>query len=220
MKMGKLFDKNHLIGFTIFLITMGSFWAISSRGLIEAVFLPAAGLTLLGLLFVLYFIRSVIAVPLSPITVFVGYQYGFPLGVGIGIAGGTLSCLLPYFLGRYIRTPVGIIGGFSKRTDTFVEIAGSLRSVLAARVSPVPTDVVSYGAGLSNIHFSNYLIGTMIGLIPWTFSLVLLGDSLQQFTLDEVSVSIQLIGSMILITILILSPAVYRWMDDSIIGRG
>ena len=51
--------------------------------------------------------------------------------------------------------------------------------IAAARVIPViPFDAVSYIAGVSNITFIDYLIGSLIGEFPGAFVLTMLGSNL------------------------------------------
>ena len=53
--------------------------------------------------------------------------------------------------------------------------------IAAARVIPViPFDAVSYIAGISNITFIDYLIGSLIGEFPGAFILTMLGSNLSR----------------------------------------
>jgi uncharacterized membrane protein YdjX (TVP38/TMEM64 family) len=216
MKIESILDRNHVIGLLIGAITLGGFIFLPSNNILQSIYLNNSGATLLGLLSILYFMRSIIAIPLSPITVFIGYHYGFPKGIVIGLSGSTLSCFIPYLIGRYIRTQDGIIGFILYHSEKIVDVTGTVRGVLAARISPLPTDAISYGAGLTDVPLTDYLIGTIIGLLPWTVTLVLFGDSLQDLVLDNIRLEPQLLISMALIGFLLILPSLYKWSKENI----
>jgi len=215
MNLKSLFDKNHVIGYITAVITLSFLYFLSSQNLLQSVYGSVDGVALIVILVGVYVLRSILAIPLSILTVFVGYRYGIFIGFGIGVVGATISCVPPYFIGRYIQTSNGLIGFLYTYGESIVNVTGSFRGVVAARVSPIPTDAVSYGAGISDIDFPGYISGTIIGLIPWNIALALLGDSLEELELSNVEPSQQLIFSMTLVAVLVLAPPVYQWLSKN-----
>ena len=67
------------------------------------------------------------------------------------------------------------------RLKTFDDSAAEhgIQVMLFLRLVPLfPFNVLNYAAGLSKIRFMDYLIGTLVGIIPGTFAYVYLGSSL------------------------------------------
>ena len=143
---------------------------------------------------VLYLGRPLVAWPISLCSAVVGYGYGLA-GVPLALCGVCLTCVPPYLLGRYVGVDTGVFGSLGRSGERFFETTGGFRGVVAARLAPLPADPVSAGAGLSGVAPRNYLLGTLVGEIPWTVVAVLAGSSLSKLAvagLDGVSVELAL----------------------------
>jgi uncharacterized membrane protein YdjX (TVP38/TMEM64 family) len=84
--------------------------------------------------------------------------------------------------------------------------------VLAARLSPVPADPVSYGAGFAGVSTRAFVVGTFFGEIPWVVVEVAAGASMRSLTLSGLSIEalpelLVLLGSM---AVLVLAGPAYR----------
>jgi uncharacterized membrane protein YdjX (TVP38/TMEM64 family) len=162
-------------------------------------------------LVVLYLLRPLVAWPLSLVSVLVGYAYGFAVGVPVALVGTVGSCLVPFVLARYFRSDVGLLGWLSGSGRRFFEATGPVRGVFAARLSPAPADAISYGAGLSGVSASGFVLGTLLGEIPWTAAFVLVGASMTDFGVGEATLDSAafVIGTAILASLALAGPA-YR----------
>ncbi len=67
-------------------------------------------------------------------------------------------------------------------------MTGETRGVLAARLSPVPAEPVSYGAGFARVSPRSFAVGTFIGEIPWVAVEVTAGASLRSLTLTGLTI--------------------------------
>ena len=115
----------------------------------------------------------------SALSVLVGAVAGFPAGLAVALSGGLLGGLAGFALSRWLgrEAVIRLAGARLARLDLVVSERGFL-SVLAARIMPVaPFVVVSYAAGLSGVRFRPYLLGTAIGLVPWSVLYVGIGAS-------------------------------------------
>ncbi|MGN8217297.1 TVP38/TMEM64 family protein [Halococcus morrhuae DSM 1307] len=161
----------------------------------------------------LYLGRPLVAWPMSLCSAVVGYGYGL-VGTPFALAGVLLTCLPPYVLGRYAgdASALGRIGHAGER---FFARTGGARGVAAARLAPLPADPVSVGAGLSGVGLRRYLLGTLVGEVPWTVAAVFAGSSLSTLAvagLESASVELGLAAGAI--AVLALAGPAYEYLRD------
>jgi uncharacterized membrane protein YdjX (TVP38/TMEM64 family) len=119
-------------------------------------------------------------IPRTVFTVAAGALFGSALGLVVTVAATTLAAVLAYFLvratgrglvERYVRGSA--VRWARKRLDHHGVLAvTSLRLVPA-----VPFFALNYVCGLSSVRFWPYLIGTVVGIVPGTVAIVVLGDA-------------------------------------------
>lgn len=116
-------------------------------------------------------------VPGVPLTVAAGALWGPGPATAYAVAGGFLGGMIAYFLGRTlgrgaIRALTGKVVVFSKdRGEAYLGWV-----LLVSRMLPVLSfDLVSYAAGMSGLSVRIYAAATLVGMIPSTFLLTLLG---------------------------------------------
>ncbi|WP_251342736.1 VTT domain-containing protein [Haloplanus halophilus] len=127
-------------------------------------------------------VRPLFAWPTTLLAVVAGYGLGlagFPLALGLVV----VTSLPPYWLaGRGVGD--GRVAAVGER---LVAEAGDLRSVVGSRLLPLPSDVVSAGAGVAGVSTRTFALGTAVGEVPWVAAGVIAGDSVA--TLSRVSLS-------------------------------
>lgn len=129
----------------------------------------------------LYLVRPLLAWPISVLSILLGYLFG-PIAIPLGIAGAVLTTLPAYVIARSLNHDAGVLGRVGD-TGLFVrQVAGDLRGVIAVRLAPLPSDPVSYTAGLAGVPLKWYVLGTAIGETPWVVTAVLLGASAGRLT--------------------------------------
>ncbi len=141
-------------------------------------------------IFILVFaIKSVIPFPTSVLALAAGLVFGPFYGAIYAIIGSVISAGIAYQLSRRLGRDfvVRVLGPKAKILDRLTGVHG-LEVVLFFRIVPsLPFDVFNLGAGLSNIRFRDFLIGTAIGMTPWSFALGYLGDRLANLKLNFIS---------------------------------
>lgn len=173
-------------------------------------------------LLVLYLVRPLFAWPISPISALVGYVLGVTYGVPVALAGAVLTCIPPFLFARYVgvddraegrQTLVDRLGDAGRR---IVEVTGATRGVLAARLSPVPADPVSYGAGFSGVSTRAFVAGTFVGEIPWVVLEVLAGASMHQLSVQGLGAGVHVVVGSAAVAVLVLAGPAYRhvWRDQ------
>lgn len=119
--------------------------------------------------------------PLSrtALSVLVGAVAGFPAGLAVALSGGLLGGLAGFSLSRWLgrEAATRLAGARLAAVDRMVSERG-FASVLAARIMPMaPFVFVSYAAGLSGVRLGPYVLGTALGLVPWSVLYVGIGAS-------------------------------------------
>jgi uncharacterized membrane protein YdjX (TVP38/TMEM64 family) len=170
--------------------------------------LAGAPLVLAGVLVAVYLVRPFLLWPMSLVAVVLGYLYG-PVALPIALVGALLTATPPYLLGRYARTDLGLFGTVGTSGRRLVGAVGETRGVLAARLSPVPGDPISYCAGLTGVSARPFYLGTLVGEVPWAVVAVLTGASMRSLALAEFAVSPELVVVLTGLAVLTLSGPLY-----------
>mgnify|MGYP000159197825 CR=1 FL=1 len=162
-------------------------------------------------LLVLYLVRPLFAWPISPISALVGYVLGLEYGIPVALVGATLTTIPPFLFARYAgRGGGGLFGRLNEAGRRFIDVTGATRGVLAARLSPLPADPVSYGAGFSGVSLRAYVLGTFLGEIPWVFVEVLAGTSMRALSTEGLSAGVHVLVASFAAAVLLLAGPAYR----------
>ncbi|WP_185715617.1 TVP38/TMEM64 family protein [Halocatena pleomorpha] len=163
----------------------------------------------------LYLVRPFFLWPLSIFSVFIGYAFGFPVGVPLALLGTLLTCAPPFLIATWFNEGIPYFGRIVEHGTTLVETTGELRGMVAARLSPVPADAVSYGAGLAGVTTQAFVVGTLIGELPWAIFYVLLGRSLRTFSAAAIRhTDSRLILVVAVISLLLIARPLYEFVQE------
>jgi len=114
-------------------------------------------------------------------------SYGYVLSPGyiqtIFLAGGmaisySISSLIPYFIGQKLEKhfPMRFKKGLEKGTAFFKRYG--IWSIALSRPFGIG-NYISYVAGMSKVNILKYLTLTFVGIYPWSYVMILLGDYLK-----------------------------------------
>ncbi|WP_135304370.1 TVP38/TMEM64 family protein [Haloarcula amylovorans] len=178
----------------------------------EAMHLSEHPVYMAGLIVFLYLVRPLFAWPTMPLSAFVGFVLGIGYGIPVALMGALVTCLIPYRFAQRAGEQGGMFGRLGESGRRIIEVTGETRGVLAARLSPVPADPVSYGAGFADVSTRAFVVGTFVGEIPWVVAEVAAGASMRSLTLTGVSIEalphlLVLLGAM---AVLVLAGPTYR----------
>jgi len=156
-------------------------------------------------------VRPVLAWPTTLIAVVVGYGWGLS-GLPIALALIALTSVPPFLLAR--QSADG--GRFATAGARAVDATGDLRGVIASRLLPAPSDVVSVGAGLSGVPLRAFLLGTAIGELPWAVAGIVAGRSIDRVLREGLGAVIEpeLIVAAGVAAVLLLAGPAYRHLRD------
>lgn len=136
----------------------------------------------------IYTLRPFLAWPITLVSALVGFRYGLVLGLPIALAGCVLTSLPAFVAGRRLPTGGRVTGLVGARSEQYFALTGGLRGLVAARLAPTPAEPVSAAAGLGGLSLTTFVLGTVVGELPWTIAAVALGAGL--YTFDPATVTI------------------------------
>ena len=166
-------------------------------------------------LLALYLARPLLAWPISALSLLLGYLYG-PVAIPVALAGAVVTTLPAYGTARYLGHDAGLLARVGDAGSLVRKTTGDLRGVIAVRLAPLPTDPVSYAAGLAGVPLRPYVLGTALGESPWVVATVLLGASMGQLTTVGVTGDpLLLVTTVALAVLLALSGPAYRRLAAS-----
>ena len=125
----------------------------------------------------------VVTVPPFPRTAFTlaaGLLFGPALGVAIAVTASTLSAVIALLLVRALGWQLSNLVSHPRvhSLDSRLRARG-WPAVLSLRLIPaVPFSVLNYAAGASSVGAVPYFLATLVGLLPGTAAVVILGDAM------------------------------------------
>jgi uncharacterized membrane protein YdjX (TVP38/TMEM64 family) len=132
-------------------------------------------------LFVLLQVSITVApVPRTVFTLAAGALFGSVMGVLVALLATASAAVVAFWLVRLAGAPLvqRRVGG---ATFAWVQARldrSGLLAVASLRLIPaLPFSVLNYAAGLSGVRFLPYLGGTLLGILPGTLAMVVLGDA-------------------------------------------
>ena len=124
---------------------------------------------------------TVAPIPRTVFTLTAGLLFGPLTGIGIALVATTISAVLALVLVRRLgRDAVAgrLRHGVLQAVDARLAQRGWL-AVASLRLIPVvPFSVLNYCCGVSAVRFKPYVLATIVGIVPGTVAVVLLGDAI------------------------------------------
>jgi uncharacterized membrane protein YdjX (TVP38/TMEM64 family) len=151
---------------------------------------------------VAFVLGGLVAVPVTLMIVIAALVFGPAYGLACAVAGTIMSAALSYGIGRYLGrdTVRRLAGDRINRLSRKLARRGVV-TVAAVRLLPIaPFTVVNMVAGASHIGIRDFLIGTLIGMLPGMCALTIFADSMFSALSDPMPANIAtLIGIVALI---------------------
>ena len=126
----------------------------------------------------LYVLRPLVLFSSVVLTLAAGALFGPVWGVIYTIIGANLGSSLAYFIGRTFGGDMNIdknAKGIGKYVERMRE--NSFETVFIMRLIYIPYDLVTYLAGFLKINYGAFILATVLGALPGTISVALLGAS-------------------------------------------
>jgi uncharacterized membrane protein YdjX (TVP38/TMEM64 family) len=127
-------------------------------------------------------LASVMAIPLAIILLVSAIAFGPWLGLAYALSGACLGASISYGIGSYLgHDALCRLAG--ERVNLFSSRVGKrgVLSVMAIRLMPIaPFAIVNMIAGATHIRLGDFLIGSLLGMIPGGLAISLLGDRIAE----------------------------------------
>src|SRR6056297_3027347 len=172
--------------------------------------LASRPLALAAVMLAVALIRPACAWPTLLLSTGIGFAYGLS-GLPLALGALVLTSLPPYWFGASTAGS----GRLTAAGETFLAETGGVRGVTAARLLPLPSDVVSVGAGAMAVRLRPYLVGTALGELPWAILGLVVGRSVDHLTMGDLSGAVDpwLLAGMTATAILLLAGPFYRMLS-------
>ncbi|EME17662.1 TVP38/TMEM64 family protein [Rhodococcus triatomae] len=131
--------------------------------------------------FVVHAIVTVAPVPRTVFTLAAGLLFGPVAGIALAAGATTVSAAIALLLVRAVGRDVvaaHLTHPAVQRIDDRLARRGWLAVGSLRLIAPVPFSITNYCAGLSSIRFLPYILATMVGIVPGTIGVVVLGDAI------------------------------------------
>jgi len=127
-----------------------------------------------------HIVLTVLPFPRTPFTLSAGLLFGPALGVALAVTASAISALIALLLVRAFGWQLSRLVSHPGVTSLDARLSErGWPAVLSLRMIPaVPFSVLNYAAGASAVRVVPYLLATLIGLLPGTSAVVILGDAM------------------------------------------
>jgi uncharacterized membrane protein YdjX (TVP38/TMEM64 family) len=156
-------------------------------------------------------VRPLFAWPTTLLAVVAGYGLG-PAGFPLALCLVVVTSLPAYWVAGHGSGD----GGVAAAGERLVAETGDVRSVVGSRLLPLPSDVVSAGAGVAGVPARAFVLGTAVGEVPWVAAGVVAGASLDALSTASLSAAVTpdvVVGAALLAALAFAGPA-YRLVAD------
>lgn len=120
--------------------------------------------------FVLIYTIGVLFLPATPFTIAGAVIFGKFYGMLYNLMGDSLGAAISFYLGRYFLH--GVARGFLETRMPWLDRKATEEGfsvIFYLRIFWFPFIVLNYAAGATRIRFRDYLLGTVLGLLPPVF---------------------------------------------------
>jgi uncharacterized membrane protein YdjX (TVP38/TMEM64 family) len=147
-----------------------------------------------------YLLGSLVVFPITVLIAMTGMMFAPLPAFGYALAASLLSAALTYGIGRGAGAqPLrNLVGPRINRISRALSNRGVI-SVAALRMLPIaPFTFINLAAGASQVRFSDYMVGTFLGMAPGILVVTLLGNQLGEVLSDPSTETLILFGLVVL----------------------
>ena len=127
---------------------------------------------------ILYVLRPLILFPATIFSASAGVIWGLQ-GLLYLLIGANLSAIAEFIIARYFAREAveRLIKGKFRQIDQAVEKNGFMTVLFVRLIPNVAWDIQNLALGLTKVKFRDYILATLIGILPGSFALVYFGSS-------------------------------------------
>ncbi len=141
--------------------------------------------------------------PGTPITAVGAVLFGTLWGFLFTIIGATLGATSAFWVARTLghEFAQSLFGERIKVYDKKIEAHG-FATIFYLRLVFFPFNALNFGAGLTRVHFKDYLLGTFLGILPGTFIITFFVDSIKDAYVQNGLLSPEFLASLLTVRVL------------------
>jgi uncharacterized membrane protein YdjX (TVP38/TMEM64 family) len=160
----------------------------------------AAGAWAPVLFVLLQAVVTITPLPRTVFTVAAGVLFGAMWGLVLAITSTTLAALAAYALVRWVGG--GLVERHAHRPGfawvrARLDHSGLLAMVSLRLLPMVPFSVMNYAAGLAGVRLFPYLLGTVLGVLPGTVAIVVMGDAVTGGGVHPALLAVSVLGAVV-----------------------
>lgn len=152
-------------------------------------------------------------IPSLPLDIAAGATFGPMLGTAYAVIGAEIGAIASFLIGRALGRDV--LTRLLRTNVAFCERCSDRHLaifVFLARLVPLSFDIISYGAGLTNMSLRTFAAVTFAGMIPPTLALTYAGSQVVSGAWLLILSGLAMVGMMLLIPKLVLRYPTARWV--------
>ncbi len=167
--------------------------------------------------FILFMAAAVVISPIPslPLDLAGGAAFGIPLGTTYAVIGAEIGAILSFLIGRALGRET--LARLLRKDITFCERCSDRHLaifVFLSRLVPIFSfDLISYGAGLTNMSVRAFAIATLFGMIPPTFALTYAGSSVVSGEWLVILLGLVMVAFFLLVPTLVIRYQSSRWVQ-------
>ena len=125
-----------------------------------------------------YVVRPLVLFPAAVLSASAGVIWGVK-GLIYLLIGAYISAFAEFLIARYVarESIERLLKGKASHFNKVIEKKGFIAVLLIRLIPNVPWDVQNLGLGLTKVKFRDYVLATVIGILPGSFVLVYFGSS-------------------------------------------
>jgi uncharacterized membrane protein YdjX (TVP38/TMEM64 family) len=116
--------------------------------------------------------------PVPVLALAAGLLFGFIPGTIYTMVGATLNSAIMFFMAKVLAK--GAVTSLLQKWSSFLVDLDDKKGfgvIFILRLIPaIPYNLINYGAGLTSIKFSNYMLATFLGILPGTLVFLNIGN--------------------------------------------
>jgi len=140
----------------------------------------------------------------SVIAIAGGMAFGMYLGTLYTIIGAIIGATVAFYISKLLGRGVveKIVKGKMLRIEDGIEKGGFLLILILRLIPIIPFNVISYGAGLTRIKYIDYMLATMLGIIPGVLVFTNLGDKALDVSSPDFLWAVGILSLMVIVSII------------------
>ncbi|MBI1849172.1 MAG: TVP38/TMEM64 family protein [Planctomycetes bacterium] len=158
---------------------------------------------------VLYLVATLLALPGAVLTIAGGLAFGMWKGLLVVTIGANLGASAAFLFARFVAR-----SAIEKRLPPRLQAldrdleANGLRTILFVRLVPLfPFNVINYLCGVSRLRYRDFVVGSLIGMVPATFLWIFTAISATSLSPTNPVTWLPLAS----FSLILLAPRLYRW---------